>query len=1070
MDLALAGAGGEEGADSPQEPLAGGDGRSGLYTAVPMQYANAPADPVGVDVGPLGIAAGAEAAATAAAEAEAGFEPPFPVPDAIRGSMVRGLLPPRQNPKPRLLPLCSPCPGRRCERRQQNARPWQHRGTAWSSSAGRELACRSGGTGGECLAGRFGVLLMRPDLCRLLAVLLPRSLRPHAGRLACRAADASHCCRWQRRHSFSERRSHSRLALATPHLRPPGRKLHQIVAHTARFVRANGAQSEIVLRVKQAGDAAFAFLMPGHARHAYFRFLVDRPDCVAALLGTPAASAKKAVGGWQSLPAADPLVPNRPGKHGVSLISAAYGGSDIEDDEVAGDGEADRSTRDRIGDNTQSTGLGKAAIEAGYSNDADKRTGAAEALSAPVRRHIGKLAAFVARHGKAAEATVSRVAKERGVSLPFLLPWDEAHVHYRQAVEAASKAGGKLEGADSALSFRAEVTALVVELMEDTGHGIDNAGSGFPESTSGRGDAPVGLSLVEQEAPSKRPADATVLPGGARPKVSLIFGPTAGRRDGGERRSGEAALVAAGKPAPAVNAIQSLSQDAVIAAVRAATSGRPLVVHPTKEHDVAPPPEASKEAKPASGTGGTTIESSSETPEAGASVVARILRAAQEKMPQAGSAGSGADREPAAVDAVAVAEAVAQAVHGEADSSEACLSAAEKKRLERLRKARMLAAVIHEAGSGLGSGGGSGRGSGNGGATNGAFRSERSSSGLAPEPAQREASPLAADSVPLPALPVPAAGETDAHVQPAAGVPVASSAEQDAQHEAKARPLRVEGDASVREDAKLARLQSDTLRPPAEEREEKVEATVEKLGQRHRSRHRKARKQGRSGQSGGSSEESLEGLSRRRRRPMWEDSDGDEKDTRRRRREHRQQQRCHKPAESANSAESEGGCKRSRRTNHGGGRGESDSSCSEAGNATRRVAQKVSVESSLRAERSRGEPSNTVTGLEAVQSTERGERQGQDHGRSEAVAPCAGDSGAAPEPLTGAGKRPAIDVPDSVRAKVRAMLAGRLTPEQGPDAALKVGHLTWERKTWEWTMLEDIDVALGMMWAIPLVR
>eukprot|EP00850_Spirogloea_muscicola_P021118 SM000237S08135 [mRNA] locus=s237:16865:22304:+ [translate_table: standard] len=179
---------------------------------------------------------------------------------------------------------------------------------------------------------------------------------------------------------------------------------------------------------------------------------------------------------------------------------------------------------------------------------------------------------------------------------------------------------------------------------------------------------------------------------------------------------------------------------------------------------------------------------------------------------------------------------------------------------------------------------------------------------------------------------------------------------------------------------------------------------------------------------------------------MWEDSDGDEKDTRRRRREHRRQQRCHRPAESASSGESEGGRKRSRGTSRGGGGGESDSSCSEAGNA-RRVAQKVSMEStsSLRAEPSRGEPSNTVAGLEAVQSTERGERQGQDHGRSEAVALGAGNIGAKSEPPTGAG-RPAIDVPESVRAKVRAMLAGRLTPEQGPDAAVKVGHLKWERK------------------------
>eukprot|EP00850_Spirogloea_muscicola_P021109 SM000237S08126 [mRNA] locus=s237:13919:16844:+ [translate_table: standard] len=803
MDLALAGAGGEEDVDSPQEPLAGGSGRSGLYTAVPMQYADAPAEPVGADGGPPGAAGGGEAAATAlaaAAEAEADFEPPFPVPDAVRGSM--GPAPPRQNLKP-------PPPFLVLDVAVGVASRAHHRRTPWSSSTGRELACRSSGTGGECLAGRLwgssdapgpvqtpgrppATLAQAP--CR--AVGMPRGGRPlieprrHRRPLLPVATPAllqQEALTFRAGIGHTSLEGHSCLLFPSLRLLPSARKLHQIMAHTARFVRANGAQSEIVLRVKQASDATFAFLMPGHARHAYFRFLVDRPDCVAALLGTPAASAKKVLGGRPSSPASNPSLPIGPGKDGVSLISAAYGGSDIEDEEFAGDGQADRTTRDHNGINALSTGLGKASNEAGYINDADKRTGPAEALRVPVRRLFDKLAAFVACHGEAAEATVSRVAKERGVPLPFLLPWDEAHVRYRQAVEAARKAGDKPEGASSALSFRAEVTALVDELMEDTGHGIDNAGSGFAETTSGRSEAPVGLSLFDQEAPTKRPADATVLPGGARPKVSLIFGPTAGRRDGGERRSGEAALVAAGKPAPAVNAIQSLSQDAVMAAVRAATSGRPLVTLPTKEHKVAPPPEASIEGKPASGTGGTTIGSSSETAEAGTSIVARILRAAQEKMPQAGRTGSGAGGEPAAVNAVAVAEAVAQAAHGEADSSEARLSAAEKKRLEWLRKARMLAAVIHEAGSGLGSGGGSGGGSGDGGATNGPLRSDCSSSGLAAEPAQCEASPLAADRVPLPALPVPAAGETDAHVQPAAGVPAASSAEQDAQHGAKLR-------------------------------------------------------------------------------------------------------------------------------------------------------------------------------------------------------------------------------------------------------------------------------------------
>ncbi|KAM3343265.1 protein starmaker isoform X1 [Capsicum galapagoense] len=59
---------------------------------------------------------------------------------------------------------------------------------------------------------------------------------------------------------------------------PPTEKLHQIIARTALFVSKHGGQSEIVLRVKQGDNPTFGFLMPDHALHAYFRFLVDHPE------------------------------------------------------------------------------------------------------------------------------------------------------------------------------------------------------------------------------------------------------------------------------------------------------------------------------------------------------------------------------------------------------------------------------------------------------------------------------------------------------------------------------------------------------------------------------------------------------------------------------------------------------------------------------------------------------------------------------------------------------------------------------------------------------------------------
>jgi len=54
--------------------------------------------------------------------------------------------------------------------------------------------------------------------------------------------------------------------------------VHQIIARTALFVSEHGGQSEIVLRVKQGDNPTFGFLMPDHHLHSYFRYLVDHPQ------------------------------------------------------------------------------------------------------------------------------------------------------------------------------------------------------------------------------------------------------------------------------------------------------------------------------------------------------------------------------------------------------------------------------------------------------------------------------------------------------------------------------------------------------------------------------------------------------------------------------------------------------------------------------------------------------------------------------------------------------------------------------------------------------------------------
>ncbi|PHU04126.1 hypothetical protein BC332_24948 [Capsicum chinense] len=57
-----------------------------------------------------------------------------------------------------------------------------------------------------------------------------------------------------------------------------GAGMEFLCLRTALFVSKHGGQSEIVLRVKQGDNPTFGFLMPDHALHAYFRFLVDHPE------------------------------------------------------------------------------------------------------------------------------------------------------------------------------------------------------------------------------------------------------------------------------------------------------------------------------------------------------------------------------------------------------------------------------------------------------------------------------------------------------------------------------------------------------------------------------------------------------------------------------------------------------------------------------------------------------------------------------------------------------------------------------------------------------------------------
>lgn len=98
--------------------------------------------------------------------------------------------------------------------------------------------------------------------------------------------------------------------------------MHHIIARTAIYVSKHGAQSEIVLRVKQGDNPTFGFLMPDHHLHSYFRFLVDHSEVLH-----PDAGEK---------PQSDKISDTEPGVEGgaLSLLGSLYGFGEDDDDAV----------------------------------------------------------------------------------------------------------------------------------------------------------------------------------------------------------------------------------------------------------------------------------------------------------------------------------------------------------------------------------------------------------------------------------------------------------------------------------------------------------------------------------------------------------------------------------------------------------------------------------------------------------------------------------------------------------------------------------------------------------------
>ncbi|XP_030542852.1 splicing factor, suppressor of white-apricot homolog isoform X2 [Rhodamnia argentea] len=129
---------------------------------------------------------------------------------------------------------------------------------------------------------------------------------------------------------------------------PPTEKVHQIIARTAMFVGKHGGQSEIILRVKHGDNPTFGFLMPDHHLHPYFRFLVDHQELLKSDAEEKSLEGENTEDGGQE-----------DAGGALSLLGATYGSGEDEDEttELKPELEEDRPKKVNVVTELSSDGL-----------------------------------------------------------------------------------------------------------------------------------------------------------------------------------------------------------------------------------------------------------------------------------------------------------------------------------------------------------------------------------------------------------------------------------------------------------------------------------------------------------------------------------------------------------------------------------------------------------------------------------------------------------------------------------------------------------------------------------------
>ncbi|XP_024021667.1 protein suppressor of white apricot isoform X2 [Morus notabilis] len=444
------------------------------------------------------------------------------------------------------------------------------------------------------------------------------------------------------------------------------------------FVSKHGGQSEIVLRVKQGDNPTFGFLMPDHHLHPYFRFLVDHNE----LLDGKSQGEKK-----------DDNGPNQTGG-ALSLLGSVYGSGEDEDgttEDLLPEAKSDKSretvdagsmTASYGGEQMESSGNTTAkndvisnhlkekvhvikrnrsintvrsstTSETKRDGDSSGSVGTATSKSqepaipstskvelpvleppSELKRVVEKIVEFILRNGKEFEAVLAEQDRKFG-RFPFLLPSNPYNPYYLKVLQKTqeSKLAGK---------------GRVSEKHESMGHGIEKKTTVCRESdalTSGSIDADISYDYDKKE------------------KFRMVLGKS--KKDGQD-------------PPPKVSQPQcefTVDADAAAAILKAATSG---IKNPSLE--LFPKLSGVGIGQGPSNEGRQSLS----------------LGSLHTSQPQSSVQRQTTVGEPSVSVPVAkaMAETAARTAANEADSSEASLTREQKLKAERLKRAKMFAAMV----------------------------------------------------------------------------------------------------------------------------------------------------------------------------------------------------------------------------------------------------------------------------------------------------------------------------------------------------------------------------------------